>query len=172
SASLKDSIKEEEALDYLKSQIGEHSKLFVCNTRFHFLDQFMLFIDRCGIDKFVCNNKKLNSFFESCGLSYAENFNDISKNTMSVFMADYFEPKGLFAAFNYNGFTAEALKRTQHIAIVCFKDSLVKNSKHLFERINNRIGENDLKSVQLVNIAEIESFAESSEKVSFIISNR
>ncbi len=169
---FQESIKQEEAIDYLKNHIGEHSKLFVCHTRYHFLDQFILFIERNDIRKFVCNNKKLISFFNSCGLEYAQSFDKIDDKTMSVFMADYFEPKGLFCTFNYNGFTAEALSQTKHIALVCYKDAMVKDSKGLFERIKNRIGDIDLKSVQFVNIADTEAFVDSAQKVSFIINSR
>ena len=165
-------IDEDKVIDDLKKSIGNHSKLFSCQNRFHFLDQFMLFIERNKIQKFVCNNKKLVSLFDSCGLEYLENNNQIDSETVAVLMADYFEPNGLFASLDYNGFTAEALTKTQSLAIVSYKDSLVKNSKLLFERIRNRIGDPKLRSVQLFNIVDNNGLYENTQKVSFILNSR
>ncbi|MFY0674319.1 MAG: hypothetical protein JXQ87_13010 [Bacteroidia bacterium] len=166
------SIDEDKVIDELKKSIGEHSKLFSCYNKYHFLDQFILFTERSNIKNFVCNSKKLINYFNSCGLTYIDNSDYIDSNTVAVFMADYFEPNGLFASFNYNGFIAEALIKTQNLVIVCYKDSLVKNSKLLFERIRNRIGDSDLLSIQLLNIVESESLNEQAQKVSFILNSR
>jgi hypothetical protein len=165
-------IDEDKVIDDLKKSIGEHSKLFSCENKYHFLDQFMLFTERSNISRFVCNNKKLTGFFNSCGLDFLEDTGQIDSETVAVFMADYFEPNGLFASFNYNGFTAEALSKTQNLAIVTYKDSLVKNSKLLFERIRNRIGDSDLRSIQFLNIVEHDTIYENAQKVSFILNTR
>lgn len=157
------------SIDILKNDLDSHSTLWECNNRFHFLDQFMIYLEKNSIREFVCSDKKLMHFFKSCDLKHVETLESINNKTLVVFIADYFEPKGLFTAFNYNGFIANALEISDQIAMVAYKDTMVRNAQVLFERVKNRMGDADLNSVQFVNIADTRQKV---QKASFIINSR
>lgn len=161
---------QEKALQYLKEELNEFSNLFFCKNRFDFLDQFIRFLEQNNIGKFVCTDKRLIQFFNSCELEYVESFEDIDAHTLAAFNADYFDPFGLFVSFNYNGFVAKAIDKCPFIATICYKDQLVKSSQILFERVKNRIGDVDLKAVQMLNLARENE--QDANKFIFIINQR
>ncbi|MBI1185648.1 hypothetical protein GC194_15380 [bacterium] len=161
---------DDKALDFIKNHSYNHGQLIFCKNRYHFLDQFMLFLEQHSVRRFVCADKRLIQFFKSCELEHAESLEAIDQNTLAAFASDYFDPFGLFASFNYNGFVADAVKKCNHVATVAYRDQLVKGSQQLFERVKNRLDENDLRSVQMINMARHEG--NGALKTAFIINQR
>jgi len=146
---------EEKAMLFLKESLSDISDLFFCKNRYDFLDKFILYLEVNEIKKFVCIDKKLIQFFNSCELEHVENFESIDSHTLGAITADLFDPYGLFVSYNYNGFVAKAIEKCPFIATIAYKDQLVKSSQILFERVKNRLIDTDLKAVQMLNLAKV-----------------
>ena len=147
-------IKETDDSDELLLDIGKQAgnDVFICQNKYHFLDQLMIQCQHHGVNSVVNVNRKMSGYFDSCGLSHQDNSEMPASETIAILPCDYWEPYGLFVSFDYSGSLAEILRDYAKVMVVGFRDQMVKGPQLLFERVKNRLSDADLGSVQLFSL--------------------
>lgn len=169
---VKETDNSDELLLGIVKQAG--NGVFLCQNKYHFLDQLMVQCQQIGVSSVVNVNRKMASYFDSCGLPHIDSVNADSKDSVAIVPCDYWEPYGLFATFDYSGNMAEMLRDFSRVMVVGFRDQMVKGPQLLFERVKNRLSDTDLGSVQLLSLSAQASAEQSvpAYSTAFILNNR
>lgn len=134
---------EDEALESLLLVLG-HKKLKACKNRYDFLDKFMSYQEQLGEVIILCRDKKINAFFDTCGLPHSYRPTGDKQDFILVLPFDYLEPNGQAVFYDYSVDMGNLISQAHSIALVGFKDQLVKSPQQLMDRVKNRLPDTDL----------------------------
>lgn len=149
------------------------NRVFICQNKYHFLDQLMVQCELNRVESVVNVSRKMAAYFDSCGIKHTEEVERADHQSVALVPCDYWEPYGLFASFDYKGNVAKMLRDYSKVVVVGFRDQMVKGPQLMFERIKNRLSDADLGSVQVFSIGNVRSdFPTDSFSAAFILNNR
>ncbi|MBI3142883.1 MAG: hypothetical protein HYZ16_08655 [Bacteroidetes bacterium] len=134
---------EDEALEALRLAL-DTPKLKTCKNKYEFLDKFISYLEPLGEVQVVCRDKKINSFFDSCDLLHYDQPQDDGQGFILVLPFDYLEPNGQAVYYDYSTDMGSLVESAASIALVGFKDQLVKSPQLLMDRVKNRLPDADL----------------------------